>query len=103
MMELYDSDGIHFDKCDFFNNREYELITNRGCENTIFNDCRFYANWGKAPLFMSDSTITLFGCEVYHSIIGDRDQLIWHECRIENDSEFVPDPREHPIGPDVEE
>lgn len=102
IMELYDSDGIHFDKCDFFNNREYELITNRGCENTIFNDCRFYANWGKAPLFMSDGTITLFGCEVYHSIIGDRDQLIWHECQIENDSDFVPDPREQPIGPDVE-
>ena len=103
MMELYDSESVHFEKCDFFNNREYELITNRGCENTIFNDCRFYANWGKAPLFMSDATITLFGCEVYHFIIGDRDQLIWHECRIENDSDFVPDPREQPIGPDVEE
>ena len=102
IMELYDSENVHFEKCDFFNNREYELITNRGCENTIFNDCRFYTNWGKAPLFMSDSTITLFGCEVYHSIIGDRDQLIWHECRIENDSEFVPDPRERPIGPDVD-
>ena len=101
IMELYDSDGIHFDKCDFFENREYELISVRGCENTVFNNCRFYNNCPSAPLFMCSDTVSLFDCEVYHSKVGTRDELICHDCYFETDVVSLP-ARERPIGPDVE-
>lgn len=101
IMELYDSDGIHFDKCDFFNNQEFDLISIRGCKNTVFNNCRFYSNCPSAPLFMCSDTVSLFDCDVYHSRVGTRDELICHDCRFEADTADVP-ARERPIGPDVE-
>ena len=55
-----------FTRCDFFNNREYTLI--EGWENMglTFNDCRFFANWGDAPLFRLEQTFYMNNCKIYH-------------------------------------
>lgn len=66
IMELRSCMAVRFDKCDFYNNREYSLIGGAGNEGLSFTDCRFYANWGDAPLFNLDNTFYLIGCEIYH-------------------------------------
>ena len=66
IMELRSCVGVKFNTCDFFNNREYDLIEGRGVEGLTFTDCRFFANWGDAPLFNLDNTFYLMGCQIYH-------------------------------------
>ena len=66
IMELRSCMAVKFNKCDFYNNREYSLIEGVGNEGLTFTDCRFYANWGDAPLFRLDNTFYLIGCEIYH-------------------------------------
>ena len=66
IMELRSCVGVKFNNCDFFNNREYSLIEGSGVEGLTFDKCRFYANWGDAPLFALDNTFYLIGCEIYH-------------------------------------
>jgi len=58
--------AVKFTKCDFFNNREYGLVESWGSEGVVFDDCRFFANWGDSKLFYFDTTFYLMGCEVYH-------------------------------------
>ena len=104
IMELYSTGGVTFKQCDFFNNREYELITIRGCEGVEFNDCRFFANWSSAPLFAADDEFTLIGCKVYHPNLGSQSQIVApkHDNLFGDDASFIPEPRKEPIGPDVE-
>ena len=66
IMQLQNCEAVHSTHCDFFNNREYALIESRGCVGTVFEDCRFYANWGDAALFSFDREFILMGCAVYH-------------------------------------
>lgn len=66
IMQLRSCMAVKFNKCDFFNNREYDLIEGRGVEGLSFTDCRFFANWGDAPLFNLDNTFYLIKCEIYH-------------------------------------
>ena len=66
IMELRSCVSVKFTKCDFFSNREYTLIEGWGIEGLVFDDCRFFANWGDAPLFNLDNTFYLMGCQVYH-------------------------------------
>lgn len=103
IMELYSSEAVKFTQCDFFNNREYELITIRGCERVEFNDCRFFANWSSAPLFEADDEFTLIGCKVYHPNLGSQSQIVApkHDNLFSDDATFIPEPRNEPIGPDV--
>jgi hypothetical protein len=104
IMELYSSDRVEFYQCDFFSNREYELITNRGSEHVVFEGCRFFGNWADAPLFVSDDDIVLKKCEIYHPIIGAQKRLVApdHDNKFGDDASFIPEPRKNPIGPDVE-
>jgi hypothetical protein len=104
IMELYNSLGVLFVDCDFFSNREYELITNRGSEYTTFTRCRFFGNWADVPLFVSDEDITLIGCEIYHPIIGARGRLKTpdNDCKWGDSATFIPEARKKPIGPDVD-
>jgi len=104
IMELYSSDAVKFSHCDFFNNREYELISIRGCENVVFDDCRFFANWSDVPLFVADEDFTMIGCKVYHPIIGAQARIVapQHDNLFGDDATFIPEPRKEPIGPDVE-
>ena len=103
IMELWDSESVRFENCDFFSNREYELITNSNSENTVFRGCRFFANWADAPLFTSNVDIQLYDCEIHHPNIGARARLKDPEgnCTFGNEADYVPAPRKHPIGPDV--
>ena len=103
IMELYSSDSVRFENCDFFSNREYTLISNNGSSNTIFRGCRFFGNWADAPLFQSSEDIMLYGCEVYHPVIGARARLKtpYNDCKWGEKANFIPDPRKNPIGPDV--
>ena len=66
IMQLRSCVAVKFNKCDFFNNREYSLIEGWGNEGLTFDDCRFFANWGDASLFRLDNTFYLMGCKVYH-------------------------------------
>ena len=66
IMQLQNCEAVSCTHCDFLNNREYALIESRGTVGTVFEDCRFYANWGDAALFNFDREFTLLGCEVYH-------------------------------------
>ena len=66
IMELRSCVSVKFTKCDFFSNREYSLIEGYGIEGLVFDDCRFFANWGDAALFSLDNTFYLMGCQVYH-------------------------------------
>ena len=104
IMELWNCLGVTFKSCDFFSNREYELITNNGSEYTVFSDCRFFGNWSSAPLFVSDEDFTLIGCEVYHPILGAQAHIVApeHDNKFGDDAGFIPEPRQKPIGPDVE-
>lgn len=66
IMELRSCVSVKFTMCDFFSNREYTLIEGWGIEGLVFDDCRFFANWGDAPLFNLDNTFYMMGCQVYH-------------------------------------
>ena len=66
IMQLRDCEAVHCTHCDFLNNKEYSLIESRGCVGTVFEDCRFFANWGDAALFSFDQEFYLLGCAVYH-------------------------------------
>ena len=66
IMLLRNSEAVHSTHCDFFNNREYALIDSQGCVGTVFEDCRFFANWGDAALFHFDREFILLGCAIYH-------------------------------------
>ena len=58
--------AVKFTKCDFFNNREYGLVESWGSEGVVFDDCRYFANWGDSKLFYFDTTFYLMGCKIYH-------------------------------------
>ena len=66
IMQLRSCVAVKFNTCDFFNNREYSLVEGWGCEGLVFDDCRFFANWGDAPLFSLDNIFYLMGCQIYH-------------------------------------
>ena len=66
IMQLRNCEAVHSTHCDFLNNKEYALIDSQGCVGTVFEDCRFFANWGDAPLFNFDQEFYLLGCAVYH-------------------------------------
>ena len=66
IMQLRSCVAVKFDTCDFFSNREYSLVEGWGNEGVVFDDCRFFANLGDAPLFSLDNTFYLIGCQIYH-------------------------------------
>jgi len=105
IMELWNSYGIFFIDCDFFSNREFELITNHASVKTSFTRCRFFANWADAPLFVSTEDITLHACEIYHPMIGAKERLKEpnNDCKWGSDAGFIPEPRQTLIGPDVKD
>jgi len=66
ILQLRSSQAIKFFNCDFFNNREYTLIESWSCDDTVFDNCRFYANNSESLLFNFDTEFTLLGCSIYH-------------------------------------
>ena len=66
IMLLNNSEAVHCTHCDFFNNREFSLIESHGCVGTVFEDCRFFANWGESQLFSFDREFILLGCAIHH-------------------------------------
>lgn len=103
IMELWDSDNILFEDCDFFSNREFDLISNMNSSNTVFKRCRFYDNWPDVALFVSNLDIKLYHCEIYHPVIGSKRRLLEpdKDCTWSNEEHYVPKPRMNPIGPDA--
>ena len=103
IMELWDSEDLEFDDCDFFHNREFDLISNMDSPNTTFRGCRFYDNWIDVPLFVSNLDINLYNCEIYHPVIGSKQKLLEpnKDCKWSNEEHYVPEPRQNPIGPDA--
>ena len=66
IMNMRDCVAVKFNKCDFFSNREYDLVDGWNVEGLVFDDCRFFANWGDSPLFNLKNKFYLMGCQIYH-------------------------------------
>ena len=96
IMQLRSCVAVKFNKCDFFNNREYDLIEGWGNEGVVFDDCRFFANWGDAPLFHLDNTFYLMGCKVYHPTANLGSMNMCEQ--IGDKTEFYP----NPLDPDIQ-
>lgn len=90
-----------FERCDFFNNREYGLIEGWGNNGVKFDDCRFFANWGDSKLFFFDSIFSLINCKVYHP----SENLGTMDKSVNRGSQFIDNPLDSSImnrgvGPD---
>jgi len=56
-----------FEDCDFLHNREFDLVTTYdGCEEILFQGCRFAGNRGL--LFSLRSDIRMENCEIHHDL-----------------------------------
>ena len=66
IIQLRNCIATYFTHCDFFNNRQYELIEGWNNEGLTFTDCRMFANWGDAPLFHLDQAFYMNNCKIYH-------------------------------------
>ena len=102
IMELSNSMSVHFYQCDFFNNREFGLVSIYGCDDTVFHDCRFYANYADTELFVGDSKFRLSGCLVCHpteklGIIKLADESVMRSTFYPNPYEKITENRN--IGP----
>ena len=73
IMELVRSSDIAFDECDFFRNKELDLVFAQHCDDVSFSDCRFFLNNRTSMLFSTNKEITLDNCFIYHPAdkIGD--------------------------------
>jgi len=105
IMQLRNSEAVHCTHCDFFNNREYTLVESRGSVGTVFEDCRFFANWADAPLFSFDQEFILLGCAVYHPTENLGTMNLCSQPSQSQPNTFKPNPidnniRSREIGPD---
>ena len=66
IMEIMRSTAVRFVSCDFFNNKEFDLVESHGSMGVSFSDCRFYANNVDSKLFNLDTEVSMTGCEIYH-------------------------------------
>ena len=98
IMQLRDCEAVKCTHCDFFNNREYTLIESRGCVGTVFEDCRFFANWGDAALFSFDQEFTLLGCQVYHPTENLGTMNLCLQPSLSQPNKFV----DNPIDPNIQ-
>ena len=64
IMHLSACDDVKFTDCQFFRNREYDLVTVNDCMNVQFNNCIFANNTG--VLFQVQSPIELRDCVILH-------------------------------------
>jgi hypothetical protein len=101
IMQMNNCTLTSFEKCDFFNNREYGLVEGWGNNGVKFDDCRFFANWGDSKLFFFDTPFTLINCKVYHPTenLGKLDKCI------NRGTEFIDNPldtsiKSRGVGPD---
>lgn len=77
IMHLISSQGITFEGCQFFRNREFELVNVYDCEEVLFRNCMFANNTGN--LFNLQSPVTLKDCVILHDgmFFGEGDQINW--------------------------
>lgn len=95
IMELRHSHEITFEECDFFRNREYDLVDVFGCDEVLFTDCRFYLNNRTSMVFASSTPINVENCVIYHPAdhIGDPEMVRQLNCwQLEGD-EYGPPTR----------
>ena len=102
IMQLSKCHSISFSDCDFFQNKEYDLIEGRNCAEVSFANCRFYNN-SESTLFNFNTKFKLEGCEVYHPLdkLGTMNMVVQSGKKntISSNSEtYDITPRE--IGPD---
>ena len=105
IMTLERCEAAHFTHCDFYGNKEYTLIESHGSIGTVFEDCRFYANWGDATLFSFDREFMMLGCAVYHPFenLGTMnfcDQSVKSQPNMFNTNPHDQDLENRGVGPD---
>ena len=101
IIQLHSCTLTSFEKCDFFNNREYGLIEGWGNQGVKFEDCRIFANWGDSQLFFFDSVFSLINCKIYHP----KQNLGTMDKSVNKGSKFIDNPLDtsitsRGIGPD---
>lgn len=101
IMQMNNCTLTSFERCDFFNNREYGLIEGWGNNGVKFDDCRFFANWGDSQLFFFDSVFSLINCKIYHP----KQNLGTMDKSVNRGSKFIDNPLDTSItsrgvGPD---
>ena len=106
IMMLRNSTSIHFTECDFYRNKEYDLVEGFNCNDVIFDGCLFYSNSGNQVLFNFNSPFTLQGCEIYHPTekLGTMNMADQSGKKNFFSSEPDPDPihlKDRTIGPNV--
>ena len=77
IMHLLSSSNIRFDSCQFFRNREFELLNVYDCDDVLFYNCMFANNTGM--LFNVCSPVTFKDCVVLHDsdFLGDSENVYW--------------------------
>lgn len=77
IMHLISSNNVHFESCQFFRNREFELLNVYDCDDVLFRNCMFANNTG--VLFNVYSPVTFQDCVVLHDsdFLGDSENIFW--------------------------
>ena len=68
IMQLGACEYVTFEECDFYRNREFDLLSLGVQGPVFFRRCRFAQNYGK--LIDKDSHIVLENCEIHHPQFG---------------------------------
>ena len=71
IMHLNECENVHFDYCDFLDNRKFEQINIDDCDDVTFSNCHIYDNEG--ILFNINSPVTMTDCTIEHN--GDLGNL----------------------------
>lgn len=80
IMHLSQSQGVKFDSCQFFRNREFDQVNIYECENVLFENCMFANNTGN--LFNIQCPVVLKNCVILHDSMfyGNTDNIQWNNC-----------------------
>ena len=102
IMQVWRSTAVRFISCDFFNNKEFELIESRGSMGLSFTDCRFFANNANSMLFSFDTEVFMSGCEIYHPTekLGTTNMIEMRDMKL-SPNPFDTNIKKKSIGPDL--
>ncbi len=103
IMELLNCNNVAFEGCDFFRNKEFDLVEAHHCSDLFFADCRFYQNSRNATLFAPEGCeVTLDNCVIYHpkELVGNSSLVHQANCwQLEGDDNDTVGPPSRGCGP----
>ncbi len=83
IMHLNECTDVHFDYCEFHDNRQFEQINIDGCDDVTFSNCKIYDNQG--TLFNITSPVTMTDCTIGHNgDLGSLNNITMQNVTIQN-------------------